>query len=151
MVWDISSLSHQGWMFVSFCHRMLVYEYVNNGNLEQWLHRDVGPFSPLTWEIQMNIIIGTAKGYDINHSYLSIIFQYYEHLTHVKVLWATWVQHVCSVMVIIGLILQINLPSWGVGTQSCSPWYKIEQHFSWQAMESKGFRFWPCQAPWLRA
>ncbi|TXG59416.1 hypothetical protein EZV62_013989 [Acer yangbiense] len=44
-------------------HRMLVYEYVNNGNLEQWLHGDVGPRSPLTWEIRMNIILGTAKGY----------------------------------------------------------------------------------------
>ncbi|CAL9114365.1 unnamed protein product [Musa acuminata var. zebrina] len=29
-------------------HRMLVYEYVDNGNLEQWLHEDVGPSSPLT-------------------------------------------------------------------------------------------------------
>ncbi|KAK6258548.1 hypothetical protein SCA6_013022 [Theobroma cacao] len=44
-------------------HRMLVYDYVNNGNLEQWLHGDVGPCSPLTWEIRMNIILGTAKGY----------------------------------------------------------------------------------------
>ncbi|GMH23237.1 hypothetical protein Nepgr_025080 [Nepenthes gracilis] len=43
-------------------HRMLVYEYVNNGNLEQWLHGDVGPCSPLTWDIRVNIIIGTAKG-----------------------------------------------------------------------------------------
>ncbi|URD74833.1 STYKc [Musa troglodytarum] len=43
-------------------HRMLVYEYIDNGNLEQWLHGDVGPSSPLTWEIRMNIIIGTAKG-----------------------------------------------------------------------------------------
>ncbi|ONK58328.1 uncharacterized protein A4U43_C09F11080 [Asparagus officinalis] len=43
-------------------HRMLVYEYVDNGNLEQWLHGDVGPTSPLTWEIRMNIILGTAKG-----------------------------------------------------------------------------------------
>ena len=42
--------------------RMLVYEYVDNGNLEQWLHGDVGPCSPLTWEIRMNIILGTAKG-----------------------------------------------------------------------------------------
>ena len=42
---------------------MLVYEYINNGNLEQWLHGDVGSFSPLTWEIRMNIILGTAKGY----------------------------------------------------------------------------------------
>ncbi|XP_020585257.1 probable serine/threonine-protein kinase At1g01540 isoform X2 [Phalaenopsis equestris] len=44
-------------------HRMLVYEYVDNGNLEQWLHGDVGPISPLTWEIRMEIILGTAKGY----------------------------------------------------------------------------------------
>ncbi|KAK4262305.1 hypothetical protein QN277_027884 [Acacia crassicarpa] len=43
-------------------HRMLVYEYVDNGNLEQWLHGDVGPCSPLNWEIRMNIILGTAKG-----------------------------------------------------------------------------------------
>lgn len=43
--------------------RMLVYEYVDNGNLEQWLHGDVGEVSPLTWEIRVNIIIGTAKGY----------------------------------------------------------------------------------------
>ncbi|XAR72814.1 Non-specific serine/threonine protein kinase [Bertholletia excelsa] len=42
--------------------RMLVYEYVNNGNLEQWLHGDVGPVSPLTWDIRMKIAIGTAKG-----------------------------------------------------------------------------------------
>ncbi|XP_072970574.1 probable serine/threonine-protein kinase At1g01540 [Typha angustifolia] len=42
--------------------RMLVYEYVDNGNLEQWLHGDVGPCSPLTWDIRMNIILGTAKG-----------------------------------------------------------------------------------------
>ncbi|KAG7027051.1 putative serine/threonine-protein kinase, partial [Cucurbita argyrosperma subsp. argyrosperma] len=43
-------------------HRMLVYEYINNGNLEQWLHGEVGSYSPLTWEIRMNIILGTAKG-----------------------------------------------------------------------------------------
>lgn len=42
--------------------RMLVYEYLDNGNLEQWLHGDVGPRSPLTWEIRMNIILGAAKG-----------------------------------------------------------------------------------------
>ncbi|KAK9103711.1 hypothetical protein Sjap_020965 [Stephania japonica] len=43
-------------------YRMLVYEYIDNGNLEQWLHGDVGLVSPLTWEIRMNIILGTAKG-----------------------------------------------------------------------------------------
>ncbi|XP_047320134.1 probable receptor-like serine/threonine-protein kinase At4g34500 [Impatiens glandulifera] len=41
---------------------LLVYEYVDNGNLEQWLHGDVGPVSPLTWEIRMKIAVGTAKG-----------------------------------------------------------------------------------------
>ncbi|XVF15541.1 hypothetical protein REPUB_Repub09cG0162800 [Reevesia pubescens] len=48
-------------------HRMLVYEYVNNGNLEQWLHGDVGPCSPLTWDIRMNTILGTAKGLTYLH------------------------------------------------------------------------------------
>lgn len=42
--------------------RMLVYEYIDNGNLEQWLHGDVGPVSPLTWDIRMRIAVGTAKG-----------------------------------------------------------------------------------------
>ncbi|KAJ8441978.1 hypothetical protein Cgig2_020123 [Carnegiea gigantea] len=52
---------------VGYCaegsQRMLVYEYVDNGNLEQWLHGEVGPVSPLTWDIRMKIAIGTAKGY----------------------------------------------------------------------------------------
>nr|GMD02607.1 probable receptor-like serine/threonine-protein kinase At4g34500 [Ipomoea batatas] len=43
--------------------RLLVYEYINNGNLEQWLHGDVGPVSPLTWDIRMKIATGTARGY----------------------------------------------------------------------------------------
>ncbi|OVA13957.1 Protein kinase domain [Macleaya cordata] len=47
---------------VEGAYRMLVYEYVDNGNLEQWLHGDVGLVSPLTWDIRMNIILGTAKG-----------------------------------------------------------------------------------------
>ncbi|TVU29766.1 hypothetical protein EJB05_21351, partial [Eragrostis curvula] len=42
--------------------RMLVYEYVDNGTLEQWLHGEVGPISPLTWDHRMKIILGTAKG-----------------------------------------------------------------------------------------
>ncbi|KAL7206691.1 hypothetical protein ACSBR2_019414 [Camellia fascicularis] len=51
---------------VGFCaegaRRLLVYEYIDNGNLEQWLHGDVGPVSPLTWDIRMRIAVGTAKG-----------------------------------------------------------------------------------------
>ncbi|KZV56695.1 putative receptor-like serine/threonine-protein kinase [Dorcoceras hygrometricum] len=42
--------------------RFLVYEYIENGNLEQWLHGDVGPISPLSWEIRMKIAVGTARG-----------------------------------------------------------------------------------------
>ncbi|XP_021731598.1 probable receptor-like serine/threonine-protein kinase At4g34500 [Chenopodium quinoa] len=51
---------------VGYCadgaQRILVYEYVDNGTLEQWLHGDVGDVSPLTWDIRMKIAIGTAKG-----------------------------------------------------------------------------------------
>ncbi|XP_010522963.1 PREDICTED: probable serine/threonine-protein kinase At1g01540 isoform X2 [Tarenaya hassleriana] len=47
---------------VEGAYRMLVYEYLDNGNLEQWLHGDVGDVSPLTWDIRMNIILGIAKG-----------------------------------------------------------------------------------------
>lgn len=42
-------------------HRMLVYEYVNNGNLEQWLHGAMRKHSVLTWENRMKVILGTAK------------------------------------------------------------------------------------------
>nr|XP_010933966.1 probable serine/threonine-protein kinase At1g01540 isoform X2 [Elaeis guineensis] len=48
---------------VEGAYRMLVYEFVDNGNLDQWLHGDVGEVSPLTWDIRMKIILGTAKGY----------------------------------------------------------------------------------------
>lgn len=51
---------------------MLVYEYVDNGNLEQWLHGDVGTVSPMTWDIRMNIILGTAKGYYYIHGLVCI-------------------------------------------------------------------------------
>ncbi|KAM0951256.1 putative protein kinase RLK-Pelle-RLCK-V family [Dioscorea sansibarensis] len=39
--------------------RMLVYEYVNNGNLEQWLHGAMG--GTLTWAARVKVLIGTAK------------------------------------------------------------------------------------------
>lgn len=42
-------------------HRMLVYEYVNNGNLEQWLHGAMLLNGYLTWEARMKILLGTAK------------------------------------------------------------------------------------------
>nr|XP_023926455.1 probable serine/threonine-protein kinase At1g01540 [Quercus suber] len=42
--------------------RMLVYEYVDNGNLYQWLHENPEEVSPLPWNIRMKIIQGIAKG-----------------------------------------------------------------------------------------
>nr|GMD29945.1 probable receptor-like protein kinase At2g42960 [Ipomoea batatas]GMD33346.1 probable receptor-like protein kinase At2g42960 [Ipomoea batatas] len=42
---------------------MLVYEYVNNGNLEQWLHGGMRQHGTLTWEARMKILLGTAKAY----------------------------------------------------------------------------------------
>ncbi|XP_065859964.1 probable serine/threonine-protein kinase At1g01540 [Euphorbia lathyris] len=51
---------------LGFCmegdYRLLVNEYVDNGNLHQWLHGCREKFSPLTWSIRMNIIQGVAKG-----------------------------------------------------------------------------------------
>ncbi|KAL0381164.1 UNVERIFIED_CONTAM: putative receptor-like protein kinase [Sesamum angustifolium] len=44
-------------------HRLLVYEYVNNGNLEQWLHGAMSHHGHLTWEGRMKILLGTAKAY----------------------------------------------------------------------------------------
>lgn len=43
--------------------RMLVYEYIDNGDLHQWLHgRRPEEVSPLTWSVRVNIIRGIAKG-----------------------------------------------------------------------------------------
>ncbi|KAH0449489.1 hypothetical protein IEQ34_020181 [Dendrobium chrysotoxum] len=42
-------------------HRMLVYEYVNNGNLEQWLHGAMRQRGVLSWESRMKVILGTSK------------------------------------------------------------------------------------------
>ncbi|KAI3713986.1 hypothetical protein L1987_72575 [Smallanthus sonchifolius] len=41
--------------------RMLVYEYVDNGNLEQWLHGDTRECGALTWEARMKVLLGIAK------------------------------------------------------------------------------------------
>ncbi|KAL9163254.1 hypothetical protein ABFS82_06G028700 [Erythranthe guttata] len=43
-------------------NRVFVNEYVDNGNLDRWLHRCTGEVKPLTWNVRMSIIIGIAKG-----------------------------------------------------------------------------------------
>jgi len=47
--------------------RMLVYEYVNNGNLESWLHGELSQYSSLTWLARMKILLGTAKALSYLH------------------------------------------------------------------------------------
>ncbi|KAL8134628.1 hypothetical protein AgCh_009594 [Apium graveolens] len=42
-------------------NKMLVYEYVDNGNLKHWLHGTIGDVSTLTWNTRMNIILGIVK------------------------------------------------------------------------------------------
>ncbi|KAL2459776.1 Protein kinase superfamily protein [Forsythia ovata] len=48
-------------------HRILVYEYVNNGNLEQWLHGAMSHHGYLSWEARMKILLGTAKALTYLH------------------------------------------------------------------------------------
>ncbi|XP_031398658.1 probable receptor-like protein kinase At5g18500 isoform X2 [Punica granatum] len=48
-------------------HRMLVYEYVSNGNLEQWLHGGMCQHEYLTWEARLKVLLGTAKALGYLH------------------------------------------------------------------------------------
>ncbi|XP_073022978.1 probable receptor-like protein kinase At5g18500 [Primulina eburnea] len=48
-------------------HRMLVYEYVNNANLEQWIHGAMSHHGYLTWEARMKVLLGTAKALSYLH------------------------------------------------------------------------------------
>ncbi|KAI8543977.1 hypothetical protein RHMOL_Rhmol08G0259200 [Rhododendron molle] len=41
--------------------RMLVYEYVINGNLEQWLQEAVHQYGYLTWEARIKVLLGTVN------------------------------------------------------------------------------------------
>nr|TKR91805.1 hypothetical protein D5086_0000219270 [Populus alba] len=46
---------------------ILVYEYVNNGNLEQWLHGAMRQHGYLTWEARMKVLLGTAKADPVDY------------------------------------------------------------------------------------
>ncbi|GJT70642.1 probable receptor-like protein kinase [Tanacetum coccineum] len=46
---------------------MLVYEYVDNGNLKRWLHGDTRECGSLTWEARMKVILGIAKALSYLH------------------------------------------------------------------------------------
>ncbi|KAL3682831.1 hypothetical protein R1sor_000853 [Riccia sorocarpa] len=51
-------------------HRILVYEYVDNGNLEQWLHGPLSNSNAFDWDARMKIVMGTAKGLAYLHEAL---------------------------------------------------------------------------------
>ncbi|KAJ7519024.1 hypothetical protein O6H91_20G019800 [Diphasiastrum complanatum] len=51
-------------------YRILVYEYVNNGNLDQWLHGEASQSSCLTWQMRINIALGAAKALAYLHEAL---------------------------------------------------------------------------------
>ncbi|XP_002967666.2 probable receptor-like serine/threonine-protein kinase At4g34500 [Selaginella moellendorffii] len=52
------------------CYRMLVYEYVDNGNLEDWLHGFSSQTQAFPWEARMKIALGTAKALTYLHEAL---------------------------------------------------------------------------------
>ncbi|GAB4858314.1 hypothetical protein Ancab_009787 [Ancistrocladus abbreviatus] len=62
----IQRLTHKNVVkLIGFCvegdYRVLVHEYVDNGDLYEWLHAYAGRISPLTWDMRMHIVRGIAK------------------------------------------------------------------------------------------
>ncbi|KAF6992456.1 hypothetical protein CFC21_009442 [Triticum aestivum] len=63
---DIGHVRHENIVcLLGYCvegiHRILVYEYVNNGNLEQWMHGAMRQHGVLTWKARMKIVLGIAR------------------------------------------------------------------------------------------
>ncbi|KAJ4972293.1 hypothetical protein NE237_005392 [Protea cynaroides] len=49
-------------------HRLLVYEFMPRGSLENHLFRRGSYFQPLSWNLRMNVALGAAKGVAFLHS-----------------------------------------------------------------------------------
>ncbi|KAL7146966.1 hypothetical protein ABFS83_06G077100 [Erythranthe nasuta] len=49
-------------------HRLLVYEFMPRGSLENHLFRRTNHFQPLSWNLRMKIALGAAKGLAYLHS-----------------------------------------------------------------------------------
>ncbi|XP_050386861.1 receptor-like cytoplasmic kinase 176 [Argentina anserina] len=49
-------------------HRLLVYEFMPRGSLDNHLFRRASYFQPLSWSLRMNIALGAAKGLGFLHS-----------------------------------------------------------------------------------
>lgn len=57
---------------IGFCledeHRLLVYEFMPRGSLENHLFRRSSHFQPLSWSLRMKVALGAAKGLAFLHS-----------------------------------------------------------------------------------
>ncbi|XP_022939262.1 receptor-like cytoplasmic kinase 176 [Cucurbita moschata] len=57
---------------IGFCledeHRLLVYEFMPRGSLENHLFRRSSRFQPLSWSLRMKVALGAAKGLAFLHS-----------------------------------------------------------------------------------
>ncbi|XP_022134549.1 receptor-like cytoplasmic kinase 176 [Momordica charantia] len=57
---------------IGFCledeHRLLVYEFMPRGSLENHLFRRSSNFQPLSWSLRMKVALGAAKGLAFLHS-----------------------------------------------------------------------------------
>ncbi|MBA0600492.1 hypothetical protein Gorai_006679 [Gossypium raimondii] len=57
---------------VGYCleddHRLLVYEFMPKGSLENHLFRRNSYFQPLSWNLRMKVALGAAKGLEFLHS-----------------------------------------------------------------------------------
>ncbi|XP_059647045.1 probable serine/threonine-protein kinase PBL10 [Cornus florida] len=57
---------------IGFCleddHRLLVYEFMAKGSMEQHLFRRGTQFQPLSWSIRMKVALGAAKGLSFLHN-----------------------------------------------------------------------------------
>ncbi|GMN57197.1 hypothetical protein TIFTF001_026303 [Ficus carica] len=49
-------------------HRLLVYEFMSRGSLDNHLFRRASHFQPLSWSIRMKVALGAAKGLAYLHS-----------------------------------------------------------------------------------
>lgn len=63
----MAGISHNNLLCLrGFCaqkgHRLLVYEYMENGSLDQWLFAEAHKRSQLTWDVRCKIALGIARG-----------------------------------------------------------------------------------------
>ncbi|VFQ72880.1 unnamed protein product [Cuscuta campestris] len=69
----LGQLSHTNLVkLIGYCvedeHRLLVYEFMPRGSLENHLFRRSSYFQPITWSLRMKVALGAAKGLAYLHS-----------------------------------------------------------------------------------